>query len=122
MQIFNLNVENANFKGYHHVGILIGRSDSTNVFRCHVSGTITGFGNSNGGLIGRADYTTISESVSSVSLDTLGVDVGGMTGYNYGGKIINCYCESNVTGHSNDNGGTRGRKFTRGAQYLIVTP
>lgn len=112
--IQNLNVENANFQGYHHVGTLIGRSDSTNVFHCYTSGTITGYGNSNGGIIGRADHTTISESASSVSLNTQGVDVGGITGYNYGGKVINCYCEGNVTGHSSDNGGLVGENLQGG--------
>ncbi len=41
-------------------------------------------------------------------LNTQGVDVGGITGYNYGGKVINCYCEGRVTGYSSDNGGLVG--------------
>jgi len=94
--------------GEQYVGGLIGRADYSTIENCYVAGNIAITGNSIvGGLIGLSYFSTISDSYAIC--DASGVSaVGGFVGVNHGGSITYCYATGNITATGNFIGGLVG--------------
>ena len=125
--IKNLGVENCNVTGKYSVGGLVGdcfRSKITNCYatgtvnggfigglvgshktnsvmtNCHASVTVNGTRDCNGGLVGRNDDSTITNSYATGNVNGPSL-VGGLAGYNSSSEsvISNSYATGNVSGH-----------------------
>jgi hypothetical protein len=94
---------NGSVTGTNYVGGLMG-SNSTMLTGCYATGSVTGTGASGylGGLVGANGGILIScYATSSVSG---GFDIGGLVGYDSGGKPSSCYATGSVSGTDNVGG------------------
>ena len=109
--IQDLGVTNVNISGFHYVGALVGRNDSSTISNCYSTGSVTGTGSYVGGLAGLAqDNSTISNCYSTGTV-TGNNYVGGLAGYIFDAtaSVINCYSTGTVTGNDSYVGGFVGR-------------
>jgi hypothetical protein len=105
-RILNVSIEHATLSGRHCAGGLVGFNSGT-LTACYVTGSVSGAGNSVGGLVGANSSGMITtcyatDSVSGTSL------VGGLVGMNSSGVITTCYAAGPVSGTS-FTGGLSGR-------------
>lgn len=95
------------------VGGLAGRDiGSSSIFNCSVSGTITASTATFtiiGGLIGRGNYTRVSECSSTITIDGTtssgAIYIGGLSGYNYYGSHTGCFSVPTLTGKTTSSSG-----------------
>ena len=98
-EIANLGLLNVNIIGgfSDSVGGLVGRNDGGTITNSYATGSVSGdFGV--GGLVGRNDGGTITNSYATGSVSGGGSDVGGLVGFNNDGTIMNSYATSSVSG------------------------
>ncbi|TWB43924.1 MBG domain-containing protein [Nitrospirillum pindoramense] len=99
--IRNLGLVDVNIAGSNRVGGVVGRANGggslTNV---HVTGSITGYGDFIGGLIGQDDQQSISNSWTDVTITVpkgySGNGVGGLVGWQRSGSLTNVYALGTV--------------------------
>ncbi|MEA1671883.1 MBG domain-containing protein [Nitrospirillum sp. BR 11163] len=99
--VSNLGLVDVNIAGFNRVGGLVGRANGggslTNV---HVTGSITGYGDFIGGLIGQDELQSISNSWTNVSITIpkgyTGTGIGGLVGYQRSGALTNVYALGDV--------------------------
>ena len=93
--------------GNRYVGGVVGyNSDISTVENCYNTGTVSG-GDHVGGVVGdNSGIVTNSYNTGTVSGPDSGTGnrVGGVVGYNYGGRVKNCYNTGKVTGNSSVGG------------------
>ena len=108
--IQDLGVTNVNISGFHYVGALVGRNDSSTISNCYSTGSVTGTGSYISGLVGLVHGTSpISNCYSTASVTGTGQRVGGLVGEAYGTSTIsNCYSTGSVTGTGSYVGGLAG--------------
>jgi len=109
--IQDLGVTNVNISGFHYVGALVGRNNSSTISNCYSTGSVTGTGSYIGGLAGLAqDNSTISNCYSTGTV-TGNNYVVGLAGYIFDAtaSVINCYSTGTVTGNNSYVGGFVGR-------------
>ncbi len=95
--IYDVNVLNATINGGYYVGALVGYNyNYSTITNCHSSGTITGTGIYAGGITGSNHVSTITNCDSNATVNGT-EEVGGITGYNWGGTVI----YSNFSGQVN---------------------
>jgi len=97
-EISNLGITNASVNGDWDVGVLIGRSNNSNIINCFSTGQINSPGGI-GGLIGQSYNSTISNCYAIVNITTE-EQSGGFMGNTFNDVITNCYCAGNITGIS----------------------
>ena len=88
------------------VGSLVGRSDEGVIEGCSATGSVFGFANSIGGLVG-LNEGNISDSYAAGSVVGGSDTVGGLVGYNQG-NISNSYATGSVVGGRDNVGGLVG--------------
>jgi len=106
----NLGLLNLNILGIFCVGGIAGQVNSGKVENCYTTGTVTGTGNSIGGIAGSNNSGgTIKNCYSTANVNESGGGgaVGGIVGHNNGGAVENCYATGNIDG-SNNTGGVVG--------------
>jgi len=93
----NCWVEGGSISGDIHVGGLVGQNSGT-VTKCYSSAKLSGDW-AIGGLVGR-NHGSISKcyATGSVSGRRGYPNVGGLVGYNAGGRVTNCYATGSVSG------------------------
>lgn len=101
--ISNVKITGANVKGRIYTGALAGYNDKGTIFKCTVSGTVTGESET-GLLVGR--NTGAIEGCSATGTVTgIGNDsTGGLAGSNATGTVEQCSAEATVTGTVNVGG------------------
>jgi hypothetical protein len=114
VQIANLTLSDCNVIGNDYVGTLSGLAASsdantTKIYNCHSSGTVTGAG-AVGGFIGEATGDSeltvdINDCVCSASVEASGEYCGGFIGYSQGYlEINNCRASGDISGSDNTGG------------------
>ena len=98
--LYDIVIDGAVVEGRDNVGIMIGKSNRSEVTRCSTSGTVTGQ-NSVGGMIG-SDYHTsaISGCYSTADVSADGFAGGFMGITNHFSSISDCYCRGDVEADS----------------------
>ncbi len=112
--ITNVHLEDVNIRGNDYVGALVGvTGQQTTVSKSSSSGEVKNASSGwwTGGLVGRNNFSYISESYSSATV-TGTKYVGGLTGESYGNyaTVTNSYAIGAVTGNENV-GGLTGQIF-----------
>ncbi|MBM4029416.1 MAG: protease inhibitor I42 family protein, partial [Planctomycetes bacterium] len=137
-QVTDLGVVDVNVSGAGYVGALAGESWG-NLIRCHTTGTVSASGQCAGGLVGLSHGDMI-RCYSTATVDARGTHsgglagenrgqvsqcysagvlsaaystsqrVGGLVGYNYGGKVTRSYSAATTRGYLHV-GGLVGRNF-----------
>lgn len=146
-ELKNIDLESVNIKGDDYVGALVGHSYGS-ISNCNTEGTVVGVcavgglvgycENGNivscsfdgyvigstesyfGGLVGKLNKGTISESFSTAVISALNGSsyIGGLVGYSENGNISNCYSTGDVVvGSSNHVGGLIG-SFTKYSKII----
>jgi hypothetical protein len=101
-----------------NVGSLVGYINGGIISNCYMrEGNISGKGNI-GGLVGKS-YGNINASYSAGTVSGTGNSIGGLMGYN-GSTIVNCYSTSDVEGNK-DVGGLVGRNDHGPASNSSIT-
>lgn len=96
----------------HRVGGLIGRDERGTITNSFSSGSITGR-NESGGFIGAGFYTTIDQSYSeSEVIAPTGYYIGGFIGFGNRATISNSYAIGSVTSNYNHIAGFAGRAYS----------
>jgi hypothetical protein len=95
--IRNVRIINAALTGGYAVGGLIGRADNTVVENSSTAGTVTGQGEA-GGLIGDSRNGSVSGSFSSSSVTLSGWNGGGLVGYAEYLSVTNSYANGPISG------------------------
>lgn len=101
--ITNISIEEANVKGHHYVGLLVGNlKNNSRVSNSYSSGKVSGNGNNVGGLVGRvAVNSQLSNSYSTADVTGRGIRAGGLTGEVYrDSSVMNGYSKGEVNGAS----------------------
>jgi filamentous hemagglutinin family protein len=89
--------------GNYAVGGLVGRADVSSITNSYATVDVFGANNNVGGLVGKAQNSKISNSYAAGSVT--GKDsVGGLIGYKYLGKLSNSYAAGKVTGNTKTGG------------------
>jgi len=98
-EIAHVHFEGVNITGLMGCGALTGTSINSTIRNCSVDyGSIHGYENEIGGLIGSSIEDSISCCYSSVDVEGLD-NIGGLIGVAFGNcSIENCYSQGNVTG------------------------
>lgn len=99
--IHDVGVTNASISGHTHSGILLGSGTSgTEISNVHVSGTVTGLttASSIGGIAGRLEDSTISDSNGYTTVHVPTYIGGGLVGTGYSLVMQRCYAVSTITG------------------------
>ena len=105
--------------GNQYVGGLIGRADNSTIENCYVIGTGNITGTSDvGGLVGFSFSSVIRNSYAIC--DVSGSVVGGFVGAN-NGTIIDCYATGNITGTSYTGGFVGSNKVGGSIAYCYAT-
>ena len=83
-----------------NVGGVVGQnSDSSSVTNCYNTGAVNSSGNRVGGVVGyNISIVTNCYNTGTVSSNSNISDVGGVVGYNHGGRVENCYNTGEVSG------------------------
>ncbi len=94
--IQNLGITNPTIVGNGYVGVLIGKSENSEIINCYSSGAVAasveGVGNYIGGLIGNNISSKVASSYSTIMVKGGDSIIGGLIGGNYSGsEVINCY-------------------------------
>ncbi|MDL2198534.1 MBG domain-containing protein [Halopseudomonas aestusnigri] len=111
--IHGVGLVNVNIVGRTLVGALVGYSGS-DFYHSYATGTVTGRGDTVGGLIGQAAFAPIiRDSWADVTVSANGSEVGGLVGRVNAGDIRNSFALGDVTGHNWVGGlvGTTGSKI-----------
>ncbi|MDE0926830.1 MAG: filamentous hemagglutinin N-terminal domain-containing protein [Methylophilaceae bacterium] len=89
--------------GNYAVGGLVGRADVSSIKNSYATVDVFGANNNVGGLVGKAQKSQISNSYAAGSVT--GKDsVGGLIGYKYLGRLSNSYAAGKVTGNTKTGG------------------
>ena len=107
-ELKNIGIVNVEIKGHNEVGGLVGVTNST-ITNSYATGSVTGQGDSVGGLAGEA--STITNSYVTGSVTGQGDYVGGLVG-SADSSITNSYATGAVTGQANYVGGLVGYAYT----------
>src|SRR4030095_3356521 len=106
-----INDINTDGASYGSVGALIGLADTCTILNCYVTGNATiKAGQYTGGLLGRARYSNISKSYSSLTpaAGSFGIssasDAGGLIGWMLSTEVVDSYSSSSVIGSVNVGG------------------
>jgi len=101
--LINNSYANVNVNGTSNIGgifgFMDGDSNDINIMNTHSIGSITGSGNSIGGLVGHFTNGEIYNCYSMASINGSGDNIGGLVGYS-DGDIFSSYAIGNVTGSS----------------------
>jgi hypothetical protein len=100
--IENLGVVNAEVTGHVYVGGLVGENHDGTVSNSHSTGSVTGYSQYVGGLMG-ANRRTVSNSYFTGSVTSGDLWVGGLAGGNWG-TVNNSYSTDSVTGEGHVGG------------------
>ncbi|MDZ5649759.1 beta strand repeat-containing protein [Nitrospirillum sp. BR 11828] len=100
-KVSNLGLENVNITGSNRVGGVVGRANGGgSLDNVYVTGSITGYGDFVGGLIGQDDQQSISNSWTDVAITVpkgySGFGVGGLVGWQRLGALTNVYALGDV--------------------------
>ncbi|MEA1648103.1 MBG domain-containing protein [Nitrospirillum sp. BR 11164] len=100
-RVSNLGLVNVNITGSNRVGGIVGRANGGgSLDNVYVTGTITGYGDFIGGLIGQDDQQSISNSWTDVAITVpkgySGTGVGGLVGWQRLGALTNVYALGDV--------------------------
>ncbi|MGV8079157.1 MAG: filamentous hemagglutinin N-terminal domain-containing protein [Syntrophales bacterium] len=117
--IRNVGMENVNIVGYFQVGGLVAHAAGGSIDNCYVTGSVTSFTDTVGGLVG---LTTGSVANCYSLADVIGVNhVGGLIGsvYYVTATVTNSYSASDVTGTGANVGGLIGHNAD--TSYTNVT-
>ncbi|WP_145751707.1 MBG domain-containing protein [Nitrospirillum amazonense] len=100
-RVSNLGLVDVNITGSNRVGGVVGRANGGgSLNNVHVTGTITGYGDFIGGLVGQDDQQSISNSWTDVTITVpkgySGAGVGGLVGWQRLGTLTNVYTLGNV--------------------------
>ena len=93
--ISNVSLLNVNINGGSCVGSLVGFNNEGSIICCHMAGNVVGQGDV-GGLVGKGG-SLIQECSAIGNVVSNGNYIGGLIG-GMGGKVINCYTNTNVSG------------------------
>ncbi|QGY44467.1 T9SS type A sorting domain-containing protein [Maribellus comscasis] len=105
IKIDSVIIEDCNITGKERVGGLIGRCEYTEVSNCYISGKITGEAYV-GGLVGQSQYQTLSNSFSNVEITGESISsAGGIVGLGYEAIFRNCSSTGNITMQTSGNAG-----------------
>jgi len=88
------------YGGDDYTGGLIAHTETAcDIRNCYSTGAVTntGYGHSNGGLIGDNATSTVEYCYTTSDVDAYSTYTAGFAGRNAGGTINNCYCTGNVT-------------------------
>ena len=140
-EIANVGLLNMEVIGNIRVGGLVGQNIGGTITNSYATGSVSGSGNSVGGLVGGNRGTiansyatgsvrgssivgglvgsnisggTITNSYAMGSVSGSGEDVGGLVGWNNGGTITNSYAMGSVSGSGNSVGGLVGGNIVGG--------
>ena len=94
--IKNLGLTNVNISGNYYVGGLVGHADYSTISNSYFTGSVKGKLRYTGGLVGYAYISTISNSYATGSVS--GSYVGGLVGYADSSTISNSYATGSVSG------------------------
>jgi hypothetical protein len=121
-KIENLGVENCNIIGQSSVGGLIGRIDSSTISNSYVTGNVNGISDYVGGLVGYTSSSSISNCHTESSVNGNNNYVGGLVGSNNSTTIYNCYTTGNISGSGDYVGGLMGLSISYyTGVYIIAT-
>lgn len=113
--IKNIGVENCYVNGDMDVGGLVGRSDYTLISNSYATGSVGGNNSTyTGGLVGYNISADISNSYATCSVYGRH-HIGGLLGFCYSGTISNCYATGNVSATEDNIGGLVGRTMVSAA-------
>ena len=86
------------------VGLIRKDTYSSTILNSYSSATVSGTGTGvAGGLVGRLNETTLSNSYSRGAVTGAG-NVGGLVGSTYGGTVTNAFFDEQTSGQTDDNG------------------
>jgi hypothetical protein len=100
-QIRDLGVKDANITGSFFVGGIVGWNEG-NITSCYSFGTVVGMSHV-GGLVGHNEDGSVSSSYTTVSVNGIDDQVGGLIGINHG-SVTTCYSTGSVRGTENVGG------------------
>ena len=107
-EINNISLLNVDIRGNLAVGGLVGRNNGGSITNSYASGSVNGDSYWVGGLIGQNNYGSITNSYATGSVKGNRV-AGGLVGQNYYGSITNSYASGSVNGDSYYVGGLIGQ-------------
>ena len=106
--IQNINLESVQVTGYNYTGGLVGRMDSSTISNSSARGAVTGDGDNTGGLVGLVYSSTISNSAASGTVEGSRGYIGGLVGYAVSSPINNSSASGAVTDYDDETGGLVG--------------
>jgi hypothetical protein len=107
--IKNLGLEDVDISGSSYVGGVVGKANNSTISQVYSTGTVNGSGNYVGGLAGYSEGCTISDSYSGASIQGTGSFFGGLIGHPFiGDEISNCFAYGSVA-----NAATKGGLFAQ---------
>ncbi|TWB59379.1 filamentous hemagglutinin family protein [Nitrospirillum viridazoti] len=100
-KVSNLGLEDVDITGSNRVGGVVGRANNGgSITNVHVTGSITGYGDFIGGLIGQDDQQSISNSWTDVTITVpkgySGTGIGGLVGWQRAGALTDVYALGTV--------------------------
>ncbi|MGE0077819.1 MAG: LamG-like jellyroll fold domain-containing protein [Bacteroidales bacterium] len=116
----NINITNASITGYQYTGGLVGQCVQSNIYKCCISGSITGKYYIIGGLVGESvTLSQISNCYTNTNVTGTSY-VGNLIGETQGGTITNCYCTGSNYG-TYRTGGLIGEVSSATVKYCYTT-
>src|SRR5690606_36228013 len=110
--IQNVGLVDGTIEGNQQTGGIVGQANSSTISHSYNTGSVTGSGDSNGGIVGFAGYnTTNSHSYNTGSVTGGGNHTGGIVGQGTFSTISQCYNIGSVIGIGSgwNTGGIAGR-------------
>lgn len=97
-EISNLTLANCSITGRNYLGILLGIAmENVSISNCNSSGSISGTGQSVGGLVGQLIGGSVIEKSSSVAdVMTTSYGAGGLLGYIRDSAVLDCFARGRV--------------------------
>ena len=109
--IANVGVIDSFVQGYYYIGGVVGRADVSTITNCYNTGTVEGIANFVGGVVGDvANSSTITNCYNTGSVSGASDAVGGVAGF-ANGDVSNCYNTASVEGTGSYAGGIVGEAY-----------
>ena len=109
--ITNVGVIDSFVQGSSNVGGVVGRADVSTITNCYNTGTVEGIANFVGGVVGDvANSSTITNCYNTGSVSGASDAVGGVAGF-ANGDVSNCYNTASVEGTGSYAGGIVGEAY-----------
>ena len=109
--ITNVGVIDSFVQGSSNVGGVVGRADVSTITNCYNTGTVEGIANFVGGVVGDvANSSTITNCYNTGSVSGASDAVGGVAGFAHG-DVSNCYNTASVEGTGSYAGGIVGEAY-----------